>query len=173
MSEFCVWRVSRLPARLDALMSTLSPTNAAYFVGIVDGEGTITLTRLHRSENRRVVLSVSSTERALLEYLQCTARVGNITKNKDSLGAPRTRLCVVGARPPGVEPACPDRAIPSHLQVPAGAARAGRLCPTDAAQRQISSRPAGRAAPVRSSAAFDDGSKLKREPLPPPSIVRS
>lgn len=63
-------------------MNTLSVTDAAYFAGIVDGEGTITLSRLHRSENRRVVVSVSSTERILLEYLQRAVCAGTITTKK-------------------------------------------------------------------------------------------
>jgi hypothetical protein len=40
----------------------LSDTEAAYLAGIIDGEGTITLTRTHRGENRRPVVSISSTE---------------------------------------------------------------------------------------------------------------
>ena len=37
------------------LMKTLSEVEAAYVAGIIDGEGTVTLTRTHRGENRRPV----------------------------------------------------------------------------------------------------------------------
>ena len=35
---------------------------AAYIAGLIDGEGTITLTRLHAHENRRLVVSIANTE---------------------------------------------------------------------------------------------------------------
>jgi hypothetical protein len=57
----------------------LSVSEAAYVAGIIDGEGTITLTRTHRGENRRPLLSVSSTESALLLYVQSVIGVGRIT----------------------------------------------------------------------------------------------
>jgi hypothetical protein len=44
----------------------LSETEAAYVAGIIDGEGTITLTRTHRGEGRRPIVSISSTELPLL-----------------------------------------------------------------------------------------------------------
>ena len=57
----------------------LSDTEAAYVAGIIDGEGTIGLTRLHSGENRRPVVSVSSTERPLLEYIKSIVGAGRIT----------------------------------------------------------------------------------------------
>ena len=57
----------------------LSDTEAAYLAGIVDGEGTVTLTRTHRGENRRPVVSIANTDRALLEYVQETIGAGHIT----------------------------------------------------------------------------------------------
>jgi hypothetical protein len=32
----------------------LSKTDAAYIAGLIDGEGTVTLTRKHRNENRQI-----------------------------------------------------------------------------------------------------------------------
>jgi hypothetical protein len=58
----------------------LSDSEAAYVAGIVDGEGTITLTRTHRGENRRPLLSISSTELELLSYVQSVIGAGKITK---------------------------------------------------------------------------------------------
>jgi len=57
----------------------LSPCEAAYVAGIIDGEGTITLTRTHRGENRRPVISISSTERPLLSYVRQVVDAGRIT----------------------------------------------------------------------------------------------
>jgi hypothetical protein len=56
----------------------LSETEAAYVAGIVDGEGTITLTRAHR-DGRRPVVSISSTELSLLQYIQSIVGAGRIT----------------------------------------------------------------------------------------------
>ncbi len=60
----------------------LSLTEAAYIAGIVDGEGTVTLSRLHRNEQRRIVVPVSNNERSLLEYLQGAIGAGRITRKR-------------------------------------------------------------------------------------------
>jgi hypothetical protein len=60
-------------------INAMSPCDAAYLAGIIDGEGTITLTRTHRGENRRPVLSISSTECPLLRYVQTTIGAGRIS----------------------------------------------------------------------------------------------
>lgn len=60
-------------------INRLSQCDAAYLAGIIDGEGTITLTRTHRGESRRPVLSVSSTEYALLQYVQSAIGAGRIS----------------------------------------------------------------------------------------------
>jgi hypothetical protein len=62
-----------------SLIRELSETEAAYLAGIVDGEGTITLTRTHRGESRRPVVSISSTELPLLRYVQSIIGTGRIT----------------------------------------------------------------------------------------------
>lgn len=41
----------------------LSRAEAAYIAGVIDGEGTISLTRKHRGEFRQLAVSISSTER--------------------------------------------------------------------------------------------------------------
>src|SRR5690625_5089728 len=55
---------------------------AAYLAGIIDGEGSITLTRLHKNENRRPCISISSCDMELLVYVQTIAS-GNIYKKKN------------------------------------------------------------------------------------------
>lgn len=63
----------------------LSSANAAYLAGLIDGEGTITLTREHRRESRRLVVSISNNELALLQYVQTLVGAGHIT-NKQTYG---------------------------------------------------------------------------------------
>lgn len=55
---------------------------AAYIAGIVDGEGTITLTRVHANENRRLVVSIANTELPLLQYVRETVGAGKITRKR-------------------------------------------------------------------------------------------
>lgn len=47
--------------------NTLTRIDAAYIAGLVDGEGTITLTRKHRHENRQLAVTISNTEKPLLD----------------------------------------------------------------------------------------------------------
>lgn len=60
----------------------LSKEDAAYIAGLVDGEGTITLTRKHRNENRQICVAISSTERNMLEFVKSVTGVGKITSKK-------------------------------------------------------------------------------------------
>lgn len=43
---------------------------AAYLAGIIDGEGSIMLTRMHKGENRRPCITISSSDMELLMYIQ-------------------------------------------------------------------------------------------------------
>lgn len=54
----------------------------AYLAGIIDGEGTITLTRMHNNENRRPIISIASTDLDLLVYVQ-ELTGGSISKKKN------------------------------------------------------------------------------------------
>lgn len=60
----------------------LGVADAAYIAGIIDGEGTITLTRKHRNENRQLAVTVSSNERCLLEFIRQSVGVGKITNKR-------------------------------------------------------------------------------------------
>lgn len=60
----------------------LDQTDAAYIAGLIDGEGTVTLSRRHRSENRQLVVSISNTEHPLLEYVLNSVGAGKITNKK-------------------------------------------------------------------------------------------
>lgn len=61
---------------------TLAPVEAAYLAGLIDGEGTIALTRKHRLDNRQLAVSISSTERNLLAYAQKVLGTGHITNKR-------------------------------------------------------------------------------------------
>ncbi|MBT2643431.1 LAGLIDADG family homing endonuclease [Bacillus sp. ISL-41] len=53
---------------------------ASYIAGVIDGEGSITLTRMHENEHRRPVLTIASTDKELLIYIQ--SLTGGIITNK-------------------------------------------------------------------------------------------
>jgi hypothetical protein len=55
---------------------------AAYVAGLIDGEGTITLTRLHADENRRLVVSIANTDLQLLEFVKDKVGAGKITRKR-------------------------------------------------------------------------------------------
>ena len=60
----------------------LSPTDAAYLAGLIDGEGTITLSRRHANERRQLVVSVVSTERSLVDWILSGLGVGKVTRKR-------------------------------------------------------------------------------------------
>ncbi len=55
---------------------------AAYLAGLIDGEGTVTLTRLHADENRRLVVSIANTDLQLLEFVLEQVGAGKITRKR-------------------------------------------------------------------------------------------
>jgi hypothetical protein len=63
-------------------LQPLSKIDAAYIAGLIDGEGTITLTRKHKNENRQLCISISSTEIALLDFVLFATGVGEITNKR-------------------------------------------------------------------------------------------
>jgi hypothetical protein len=60
----------------------LSEVDAAYIAGLIDGEGTVTLSRKHRGENRQLNVSISSTERNILESVLQRVGAGKITRKR-------------------------------------------------------------------------------------------
>ena len=63
-------------------VNRLTPEQAAYLAGLIDGEGTITLTRMHRHENRRLVVSISNNDVSLLKFVKTKVGAGKITTKK-------------------------------------------------------------------------------------------
>ena len=53
---------------------------AAYIAGIIDGEGSIILTRMHDKEHRRPGITIASTDKELLLYAQ--SLIGGTIINK-------------------------------------------------------------------------------------------
>ena len=62
----------------------ITSEEAAYIAGLIDGEGTISLSRKHRVDNRQLVVSISNTERNLLNYVIETVGAGLITTKRTS-----------------------------------------------------------------------------------------
>lgn len=60
----------------------LAPIEAAYLAGLIDGEGTITLSRRHRADHRQLVITISSTERNILAYVRKIVGTGYITNKR-------------------------------------------------------------------------------------------
>ena len=61
------------------LVNRLDLPTAAYLAGLVDGEGTVTLTRLHHNENRRLVVCIANNDLSLLKYVRDAVGAGKIT----------------------------------------------------------------------------------------------
>ena len=64
------------------VVNRLSPEQAAYLAGLIDGEGTITLTRMHQHENRRLVVSISNNDVSLLRFVKAGVGAGRITTKR-------------------------------------------------------------------------------------------
>ncbi|MGI9343577.1 MAG: LAGLIDADG family homing endonuclease [Gammaproteobacteria bacterium] len=63
-------------------MNHLDPCQAAYLAGLIDADGTITLSRRHRNETRHAAVSISNTDRSLLEFVRRTVGAGKITNKR-------------------------------------------------------------------------------------------
>jgi len=57
---------------------------AAYLAGLIDGEGTITLSRRHSNERRQLVVSIVSTEREIVDWARETIGAGKVTRKRTS-----------------------------------------------------------------------------------------
>jgi hypothetical protein len=63
-------------------MNDLSECDAAYLAGLVDADGTVTVTRKHRNENRHPALSISNTDIDLLKFVSEKVGAGKITSKR-------------------------------------------------------------------------------------------
>ncbi len=62
----------------------LASIDAAYLAGLIDGEGTVTLSRVHRTRQRGLVVTISNTELAILKHVFEVIGVGGITNKRRS-----------------------------------------------------------------------------------------
>jgi hypothetical protein len=60
----------------------LAPRDVGYLAGLIDGEGTITLSRRNLNKHRGLVITISSTEMSILKYAQKIIGVGKITNKR-------------------------------------------------------------------------------------------
>ncbi len=58
-------------------------TEKSYLAGIIDGEGSVMLTRFHKNEYPSPCISISSTDIELLEWIKDTTKCGKITNKKN------------------------------------------------------------------------------------------
>ena len=65
-------------------LKPLTRADKAYIAGLIDGEGTITLTRIHKNEYRQLCVSISSNEISLLDFVRSSTGVGKITNKRTS-----------------------------------------------------------------------------------------
>jgi len=63
-------------------MNELNPCHAAYIAGLIDADGTVTLTRRHRNETRHAAVYISNTDRRLLSFVRETIGAGKITNKR-------------------------------------------------------------------------------------------
>jgi len=63
---------------------SLSATEAAYLAGLIDGEGTVTLSRKHAGDMRQLVVSISNTELPILEFALLSIGAGKLTHKSTS-----------------------------------------------------------------------------------------
>ncbi|MCF6194668.1 MAG: LAGLIDADG family homing endonuclease [Kangiellaceae bacterium] len=62
----------------------LSSVDASYLAGFIDCEGTVTLSRKHKNENRQLAVTISNTERQILEFTLQAIGAGKITNKRTS-----------------------------------------------------------------------------------------
>ena len=65
-------------------VNALTVVEAAYLAGLIDGEGTVTLTRLSRNRERGLAVTISNTELNILEHVLSCVGVGKITNKRKS-----------------------------------------------------------------------------------------
>jgi LAGLIDADG endonuclease len=73
---------------------TIPPSFLAFFVGLIDGDGYIQVTRTPKGFiTIKLVISIHLEDVSILEYIQSVLKVGKITVYKD-LKSPRCRLII-------------------------------------------------------------------------------
>ncbi len=60
----------------------MSGLEAAYLAGLIDGEGTVTLTKREKNAQRAITITIANTERELLEYPMRVISAGIISSKR-------------------------------------------------------------------------------------------
>ena len=68
-----------MPCRI---VRRLAVDEAAYLAGLIDGEGTVTMSRLHARDRRQLIVSISSTEPGILGWVRQTVGAGKVTRKR-------------------------------------------------------------------------------------------
>jgi len=129
--------------------------------GIIDGEGTITLPRKHKNENRQLAISVSNNEHCLLDYLLHTLKVGKITNKRvtSTQHAPNFTYAVYNRQAlwllHNVAPPL------KNLQAATCPTHTRTLHPLNAKKRQIHEGTESRTRPIRTGGARHQGCLLR------------
>ncbi|MGB5543873.1 MAG: LAGLIDADG family homing endonuclease [Gammaproteobacteria bacterium] len=63
-------------------LNDLRECDAAYLAGLIDADGTVTLTRKHLGATRHAAVTISNTNRKLLEFVAETVGAGKITSKR-------------------------------------------------------------------------------------------
>ena len=71
----------------------LSDVDAAYIAGLIDGEGSVTLTHRHANERRQLVVSIANTEHCLLSFVIAAVGAGKITRKRTTSALHRPSFC--------------------------------------------------------------------------------
>ena len=61
-------------------MKPISEVEAAYLAAFIDGEGTVTLSRVHLGQMRYLVVSACNNEREIIDWVQKTTGIGHVTR---------------------------------------------------------------------------------------------
>jgi len=61
------------------IVNTLSDVDASYIAGLIDGDGSILLSKRHKKDNRQLVISISNNDRELLNEVLNSVGAGKIT----------------------------------------------------------------------------------------------
>ena len=130
-------------------VNTLSSADAAYIAGLIDGEGTITLTREHHNEGRRLVASITNTERDLLRFVWGAGRGRPNHAQADDQRRTHAALRLPHHEQAGPRLARPVASLPAVLQSATCPTRRRHPPCSHAPKRALHARPLPRAANVR------------------------
>lgn len=94
----------------------LAQCDAAHIAGLVDGEGTIGLSRRHARERRQLVVSIANTEHQLLDFVLESVGAGKITRKRVVKSHHKPKLHFRYFQSSGARSVTADRTLSALLQ---------------------------------------------------------